>query len=126
MGACHRQHAWPHASALDACADHASRVNQKLLRVSKYEREKEARRLIARGAPIDWQGSGGDGQAPLHWASISYAPGIMMLLVRHKANLNITNASGNTPLAYAAQKNRWGGVRKLVVPLRSYNPQQRG
>ena len=75
----------------------------------------EVSRLIARGAPIDYQGSGGG--TPLHEACVAYDHRVMMLLIRHKANLNITDTSGNTPLAYAARECHLRAVRNLVWSL---------
>ena len=50
----------------------------------------------------------------LHWASYHGHTDIMTLLVEHKANLNITNKKGNTPLVFAAVNNQMAIVRRLV------------
>ena len=67
------------------------------------------------GAPIDWQDK--NGYAPLHVASISKNIVSMRLLIKSKANLNITNRRGDTSLVCAAQKNNMTAVRELVWSL---------
>ena len=72
----------------------------------------EAKRLIAEGAPVDWQN--GDGWAPLHEASQNGRTEIVMLLLENKCNLNVTDKKGDTPLIYAAYWNKMDTVRALV------------
>ena len=72
----------------------------------------EAKRLIAEGAPVDWQNE--SGQAPLHMASLDGNTEIVMLLLENKCNLNITDKTGYTPLIQAAYKNDMDTVRALV------------
>ena len=75
-------------------------------------RAAEAKRLIAKGAPVDWQY--GDGSAPLHMASNNGRTEIVMLLLENKCNLNVTDNDGNTPFMYAAWNNKMDTVRALV------------
>ncbi len=72
----------------------------------------EAKRLIAEGAPVDWQN--GFGRAPLHWASIFGHTEIVTLLLENKCDANITGKDGNTPLILAAAQNKMDTVRALV------------
>ena len=72
----------------------------------------EAKRLIAKGAPVDWQD--GDGWAPLHYASLYGYTEIMMLLLENKCDINITNKAPRTPLILAAVWNKMDTVRALV------------
>ena len=64
------------------------------------------------GATINWQDK--NGNAPLHVASTSTC---VRLLIRSKANLNITNRRGDTSLVYAVQRNEMTAVRELVWSL---------
>ena len=74
----------------------------------------DVKRLIAEGAPVDWQDGDGDGDAPLHMASAWGYTEIVMLLLENKCNLNVTDKNGDTPLIYAAYNNEMGTVRALV------------
>ena len=67
------------------------------------------------GATINWQDK--NGNTPLHVASISKNSDCMRLLIKSKANLNITNRRGDTSLVCAAQKNKMTAVRELVWSL---------
>ena len=73
----------------------------------------EAKRLIAEGAPVDWQGERGD--APLHWASAWGDMEIVVLLLENKCDVNVTDIDGDTPLIRAARNNEMDIVRALVV-----------
>ena len=72
----------------------------------------EAKRLLDAGAPIDWTDDAGE--APLHHASWHKRLDTVMMLTKHKANLNITGNNGNTPLLYAAHQGEEKIVRALV------------
>ena len=91
------------------CALH---IHQKLLYACLGGRTAEAKRLIAQGAPVDWQKR--DGWAPLHGASAYGHTEIVMLLLENKCNLNVTDNGGDTPLIYAAWHNKMDTVRALV------------
>ena len=99
-----------------ACADRppecALHIHQALFYACGNGRTAEARRLIAEGAPVDWQK--GDGRAPLHWASAFGHTEMVMLLLENKCNLNVTDKLGSTPLIYAARLNKRKNVRALV------------
>ena len=69
-------------------------------------------RLIAKGAPVDWQNE--HGQAPLHKASQYGRTEIVMLLVKNQCKINITTNAGDTPLIWAARSNKMDIVRALV------------
>ena len=94
---------------------------QALLEASRwYTKTAEVKKLLEKGAPVDWQNE--VGQAPLHWASLSGNVGIVMLLIEHKADLNITDNQRNTPLILAvaslrystSDQNQMAIVRALV------------
>ena len=72
----------------------------------------EAKRLIAEGAPVDWQEE--DGWAPLHEASGRGRTEIVMLLLENECDPNITDENGDTPLIWAARTNKMDTVRALV------------
>ena len=88
------------------------RIHQTLLYVCEDGETAEAKRLIAEGAPVDWQD--GDGYTPLLGAIINDHTEIVMLLLENKCNLNVTNKYGNTPLILAASWNKMDTVRALV------------
>ena len=88
------------------------RIHQELYHACRDGWTAEAKRLIAEGAPVDWQNE--YGEAPLHRASIDGYTEIVMLLLKNKCNLNITDKWGNTPLTYAAAQNQMDTVRALV------------
>ena len=90
------------------CALH---IHQKLFWACVHGETAEAKRLIAKGAPVDWQY---DGVAPLHWASAFGHTEIAMLLLENKCHINVTNMWGNTPLIDAAYGNKMDTVRALV------------
>ena len=87
-------------------------IHQKLYLACVNGKTAEAKRLIAEGAPVDWQD--GDGDAPLHMASNNGDTEIVILLIENQCNINITNNDGNTPLILAAGYNRMDIVRALV------------
>lgn len=87
-------------------------VDQKLFEASVDGQTAEARRLIAEGAPVDWQDV--LGQASLHLASAKGHAETVMLLIEKKCNINITDKIGRTPLAVAAYHNKMAIVRILV------------
>ena len=87
-------------------------IHQKLFNACRWGKTAEAKRLIAEGAPVDWQDE--DGRAPLHWASINGHTEIVMLLLENKCNINVTAKNGYTPLIYAAYTNKMDNVRALV------------
>ena len=91
------------------CALH---IHQKLWDACDDGKTAEAKRLIAGGAPVDWQT--GDGNAPLHTASRHGHTEIVILLLENKCNMNVTNEYGDTPLIYAAYFNNMDTVRALV------------
>ena len=88
------------------------RIRQKLSKACCDGKTAEAKRLIAEGAPVDWQD--GIGRAPLHWASQNGHMEIVMLLLEKKCNIDITDKLGNTPLFYAAVGDKMDTVRALV------------
>ena len=90
----------------------ASHIHQELSWACQYGRTAEAKRLIAEGAPVDWQDE--YGYAPLHEASINGHTEIVMLLLENKCNLNVTDKYGYTPLILAAYYNKMDTVRALV------------
>ncbi len=61
---------------------------------------------------VDWQNV--DGNVPLHEASWNGNMDLVMLLIEHKANLNIRNKQRNTPLIFAAYGNNMAVVHALV------------
>ena len=73
----------------------------------------EVKRLIAEGAPVDWQNE--SGWAPLHGASNHGHTEIVMLLIEHKCNINAIEEDAFTPLMYAARKNHFEIVHRLVA-----------
>ena len=91
------------------CALH---IHQKLLIACEYGTTADAKRLIAEGAPVDWQDEAG--WAPLHPASFNGHTEIVMLLLENKCNLNVTNKYGDTPLILAASNYQMDNVRALV------------
>ena len=99
-----------------ACADStlkcALHIHQKLWNACWYEKTAEAKRLIAEGAPVDWQQ--GRGWAPLHTASGHGYTEIVMLLLENKCNINITTNIEDTPLILAAYHDKMDTVRALV------------
>ena len=98
-------------------------IHQKLFNACRWGKTAEAKRLIAEGAPVEWQDL--DGRAPLHWASFNGHTEIVMLLLENKCKLSVTDNYGNTPLIYAAKYNRMDNVRALVeagcdITIRDY------
>ena len=91
------------------CALH---IHQELRIACRYGKTAEAKRLIAGGAPVNWQTV--RGSAPLHFASIWGHTATVMLLIENKCNLNVTDKLGNTPLICAALYNKMDTVRALV------------
>ena len=91
------------------CALH---IHQELLIACFGGNTAEAKRLIAEGAPVDWQDE--IGYAPLHWASENGHTNILMLLLENKCNTNVTDIDGYTPLTRAAQGGRITIARALV------------
>ena len=88
-------------------------IDQELYDASRDGKTEEAHKLVREGVPVDWQDE--DGLAPLHMASSRGDIEIITLLVEHKANTNITDMWGNTPLIYAALSNRVAIVHELVL-----------
>ena len=82
----------------------------------------EAKRLIAEGAPVNWQNKNGapvdwqngHGQAPLHGASGGGNTETVMLLLRNKCDVNVTTEKGHTPLICATRNNNMTIARELV------------
>ena len=98
-------------------------IHQELYFACCLGKTEEAKRLIAEGAPVDWQD--GDGWAPLHWATFYGRTEIVMLLHENKCNLNVTTWGGDTPLIIAALNNQMDIVRALVeagcdITIRGY------
>ena len=91
------------------CALH---IHQKLLNACFEGKTAEAKRLIAEGAPVNWQNQ--SWCAPLHGASYNGHTEIVMLLLRNKCDTNVTDKLGNTPLINAACNNKMDIVRALV------------
>ncbi len=87
-------------------------IHQKLCSACGDGKTAEAKRLIAGGAPVDWQN--GFGRTPLHEASFNGHTEIVMLLHENKCNLNATDEFGDTPLKRAAYFNKMDTVRALV------------
>lgn len=75
----------------------------------------DAKECIKRGANVDWRD--GRGYTPLHEASERGNTEMTMLLIQHRASLNIVNRWGNTPLMCAAFKNNMAAVCELVWSL---------
>ena len=88
-------------------------IRQKLWDACYVGKAAEAKRLIAKGAPVDWLDDE-YGRAPLHVASINGHTEIVMLLLKNKCNLNVTDEFGDTPLISAAKYNDMDTVRALV------------
>ena len=91
------------------------RVHQQLFDACWGGKTAEAKRLIAEGAPVDWQNE--HGWAPLHEASGRGYLEIVMLLLENKCNLNVTDKYGSTPLIDAARNNNMTIARELVWSL---------
>ena len=87
-------------------------IHQELYSACRDEKTAEAKRLIAQGAPVNWQNQ--YGQAPLHNASACGYTKIVTLLLDNKCNLNVTDKSGDTPLILAAYYTKMDIVRALV------------
>ena len=64
------------------------------------------------GAPVNWQDV--TGWAPLHRACIGGNTELVMLLIEHKADINIKDMFPNTPIIWAARNNHMAIVRVLV------------
>ena len=88
---------------------------QRLLKACRKGKTAEAKELIAKGAPVDWQDE--KGSAPLHTASWNGHTELVMLLIKNKCNLNVTDKKGNTPLIWAALNNKMDNVVALVKAL---------
>ena len=98
-------------------------VHQELFWACHNGKTAEAKRLIAGGAPVEYQDR--LGYAPLHWASNNDMAEIIMLLLENKCNMNVTTKSGDTPLLHAALNNHMDAVRALVeagcdITIRGY------
>ena len=91
------------------CALH---IHQNLFWACNNGKTAEAKRLIAEGAPVDWQDV--DGCTPLHGASVYGHTEIVMLLLENKCDAKITDKKGNPPLIWAARNNNMDTVRALV------------
>ena len=91
------------------CALH---IHQELDFACYHRDTAEAKRLIAKGAPVDWKDE--NGRAPLHWATRNGLTEILILLLEKKCNINVTTKVGTTPLIYAALHNKMDTVRALV------------
>ncbi len=92
-------------------------IRQKLWYASAKGKTAEAKRLIAEGAPVDWEAKDGLGFTPVFMASSAGHTEIVMLLHEHKANINAKTDStggGDTPLHWAARNNKMDTVRALV------------
>lgn len=72
----------------------------------------KAKELLSRGAPINWQDA--IGRTPLHKAVFGDTRRFLRLLIEHKANLNIADKCGWTPLILASRTNRMAIVHTLV------------
>ena len=92
------------------CALH---IHQKILWACEKGVTFEVKRLIAEGAPVDWQDPV-FGWAPLHTASNDGNADIVMLLLENKCNLNVTTKMGDTPLILAAKCDKMLTVCALV------------
>ena len=68
--------------------------------------------LLEKGAPVDYNHN--DGHTSLHMAAGKGYTDIIMLLIEHKASLNIKNSIGDTPLITAALFDGMASVRALV------------
>ena len=88
------------------------RIHQDLYWACRHGKTAEAKRLIAEGAPVDWQNE--YGETPLHMASCYGHTEILMLLLENKCNLNVTDYDGNTPLVHATYHNKMAAVETLV------------
>ena len=95
------------------CALH---IHQKLFKACLYGKTAEAKRLIAKGAPVDWQNPR-SGRAPLHGASANGKTEIVMLLLENKCDTNATDKDGDTPLIWAACRNNMTIARELAWSL---------
>ena len=71
----------------------------------------EAKKYISQGVPVDWQNPAG--WSALHAGSVLHLK-IVMLLLKNKCDVNITNKDGVTALMNAAQQNQMDIVRALV------------
>ena len=106
-------------------------MHQSLRQACDDNKTAEAKRLIAEGAPLQWQ-MNEDGQAPLHWASGNGNTEIVMLLLENKCDANVTtrdwltplnwdviatNEVGDTPLFNAARNNSMTVARELAWSL---------
>lgn len=74
-------------------------------------------------ASVDWQNE--NGRAPLHAASWHGNLDTVLMLIEHKADLNITNSIGNTPLIDAAHARYLSIAHRLVdagadITIRGY------
>ncbi|KAF4810450.1 Ankyrin-3 [Colletotrichum tropicale] len=75
------------------------------------DRERTINQLIRGGADVNSQGR--DGMAPLHYASMEGNEDVASMLIVAGANIDITDASGSTPLIWAVRKGALGCVQSL-------------
>ena len=90
-------------------------TGRKLWLATHAQDESEVRRLINRGAPVEWQDE--KGRAPLHVASGNGNTEIVTLLIENVTDINIWDRRGDTPLIYAAYHGQMGNVCALVEAL---------
>ena len=76
----------------------------------------EVKRLIAKGAPLNWQGEEDhtSNRAPLHEAIVNDSMDTVKLLIESKCDVDITDDFSRTPLHYAALGNMLASTRALV------------
>ena len=87
-------------------------LGKKLLEASKKGKTAEVKRLISKGANLDWQDK--NGWAPLHYASHYGKAKTVVLLVSKGADISQATNDGVTPLYIASQYGKTDIVQLLI------------
>ena len=97
-------------------------LGEKLVQAAHDRDDKQVKELLRKGAPIDYQEHLGKSTA-LHWAAHEDNFAMVLYLLIQRANPNITNDMGDTPLHFVFEgyKGRIGynldNVKKIITIL---------
>ncbi|KAG8193126.1 hypothetical protein JTE90_004950 [Oedothorax gibbosus] len=113
-------------SALDIAKWHDHKKAAKLLEMTdkffhgvKQNKVSETERCLEEGAVVNVKNC--DNVTPLHFASWKGYDDIVKILLKYKANPNVTGKSGSTPLHYACRYNHLNIVKSLLLHKAAYN-----
>lgn len=90
----------------------AEDINAKLIEAARYGSDGGLKFFLKRGAPVSC--IDGNGWTPLHWATFKPSMDCLALLLAAKADPNIQNVDGESPLHVAAKLGHLDAQRALI------------